>query len=87
MDIFFYFVATGVALFLVAVIAFPQIIVPAEITTTKTVGPTYWGSYTGQSVEDNADEKKIKVSATRKKQLIVAGSATYAAGRGVKMSG
>jgi hypothetical protein len=86
MDIFFYLVGAVIGLGLLAVVAFPKRFVP-EITKTTTVGPTYWGCYEGQPVEDTEEEKKIKVKTTPKKELVVAGSSTYAAGRGVSMRG
>jgi len=87
MEAFFYLVSGCVGLFLLAVIAFPRYFVPAEVTKTKTVGPTYWGSYPGQPSEDAPEEKKIKVRATKKRELVNYGSSLYAQGKGVRMSG
>jgi hypothetical protein len=53
---------------------------------SKKVGSTYWGIYAGASTTDLKSLEGVVVSKPARKHIYTAGSATYAAGRGVKMS-
>lgn len=51
----------------------------------KKVGSNSWGSYEGSHSDEPI--KTIEVQPLPGKQKVIGGSTTYAAGRGVKMSG
>jgi hypothetical protein len=87
LDVIFYVVGGAIGIGLLIVIAFPRYFLPGELTKTTKVGASYWGCYEGQALQEGEQEEKITYKTVRKKPLVVAGSATYAAGRGVKMSG
>jgi hypothetical protein len=86
-DVIFYVVGAAIGIGLLIVIAFPRYFLPGELTKTTNVGASYWGCYEGQALKEGEEETKIKVKTTRKRPLVVAGSSTYAAGRGVNMRG
>jgi len=86
-DVIFYVFGAAIGIGLLIVIAFPRYFLPGELTKTIKVGASYWGCYEGKALKEGEEETKIKVKTTRTKPICIAGSATYAAGRGVKMSG
>jgi hypothetical protein len=86
-DVVFYVFGAAIGIGLLIAIAFPKHFLPGELTKTRMVGASYWGCYEGKALEEGEEEQKIKVKTTRKPPLVVAGSVTYAAGRGVNMRG
>jgi hypothetical protein len=86
-DVIFYVVGAAIGIGLLIVIAFPKYFLPGALTKTTMVGASYWGCYEGQAMKEGEEEEKIAVKTTRVKELVIAGSATYAAGRGVSMKG
>ncbi|MBI4532636.1 MAG: hypothetical protein HY711_01715 [Candidatus Melainabacteria bacterium] len=82
MESFFNFLALLFAIAVLVHLAFPSLLIPEAKPRKKTVGPTYWGVYEGQSVDDPESMKTIEVSKSTRKEKVIAGSVMYSAGRG-----
>ncbi len=87
MDVAFYVVAGVVAFAILLLVAEPYRFMPEFKRKKKMVGSTYWGIYEGTATEDAVNMQKIEVQPSKRKFKLVVGSATYAAGKGVRMSG
>jgi hypothetical protein len=85
MDVFFYFVCGVIAIFLLAIIAFPNLFVPEYKAKKQKMNASHWGIYEGLEPVDPETQLTVEVQANRRKHKITAGSSMYAAGRGVKM--
>lgn len=86
MDMLFYVTAAVLAVGILLLVAEPERIFPHAKDKKELVGSSYWGLYEGTSAEPDT-EKKIEVIRSRRKEKYIAGSTTYAKGRGVNMSG
>ena len=82
MESFFNFLALVFGVAILVHLAFPNLLIPEAKPKKETVGPTYWGVYEGQAVDGPESMKTIEVKKSRRKALVVAGSAMYSAGRG-----
>ncbi|MBS2004916.1 MAG: hypothetical protein JST44_25620 [Cyanobacteria bacterium SZAS LIN-5] len=87
MDIFLFALVGVVAFVLLLVVSEPHRFLPESKGPKKKVGSTYWGAYEGCPVESPMEQCTIEIRKSTRKEKIVAGSQTYAAGRGVNMSG
>ena len=87
MDTVFYVVAGIVACGILLLVAEPYRFIPEFKKKKKMVGSTYWGMYEGAAAEEPATMRQIEIAPSKRKHKLVVGSATYAAGRGVRMSG
>jgi hypothetical protein len=87
MDTVFYIVAGIVAFGILLLVAEPYRFMPEFKKKKKMVGSTYWGIYEGAASEEPAAMRQIEVIPSKTKHKLVVGSATYAAGKGVRMSG
>jgi hypothetical protein len=74
------------ALMLLVAIAEPLRFLPEFEQRKKRVGSTYWGIYEGASIEDDATHT-VELHKVARKERYIAGSSTYAQGKGVNMSG
>jgi len=83
MDTFLNILGISSAALVLLYMAFPQLLTPAGKRRKKMVGSTYWGVYEGQPTEDLESDKKIELTVPTGKERVVAGSATYAKGRGM----
>jgi hypothetical protein len=89
-ETFCYFVGILVAIWVTLLVAFPERLVPELGGRKKKFKGRHWGSYGDapqRAEEDKEDEECIEVGVPAKKLIYTVGSGTYAAGRGVKMSG
>ncbi len=89
-ETFCYFIGILVALWVTALVAFPEQLIPELGGKKKRFNGRHWGSYedTPQTDIDEEDpEQSIEVGLPAKKVRYVVGSSTYAGGRGVNMSG
>jgi len=81
------FLFVGVVAFgLIMFVLEPYRFLPDFEGKAKKVGSTYWGIYDGASTKD-LEVPGVEVRKPARKHIYTAGSATYAAGRGVNMSG
>lgn len=87
METLFFGFGALIAFVLLLAIAEPYRFLPDFEQKAKSVGSTYWGIYEGASVEEKDPTQKIKLHKVARKERYVAGSSTYANGRGVNMSG
>ena len=83
----FYAVCIIIALGTLAFVAEPYRFMPEEEEKKKKVGSTYWGIYEGVPIVEPEAMRTIEVRRSTRKEKNIAGSATYAAGKGVRMSG
>lgn len=67
------------------VVAFPDNLIPGVGPRKKRVGARQWGRYHSTPAEVDGEEASIEVRTPARKVREVAGSQTYAAGRGVRM--
>lgn len=87
METLLYLFVGGVAFVLLLAIAEPYRFFPEAKEKKRFVGSTYWGAYEGTSIEQPSESKTIEIRKAARKEVYIAGSGTYAKGRGVKMSG
>ena len=87
MEIVLYLLGGVAAFVLLLFIVEPYRFLPDSKEKTRTVGSTYWGTYAGTPAESAAENKTIKIRKKARKEVYIAGSQTYAKGRGVNMSG
>ncbi|HEY9786713.1 MAG TPA: hypothetical protein V6D17_15025 [Candidatus Obscuribacterales bacterium] len=87
MEIFLYAFGGIVALLLLVAIAEPHRFFPEPKDKKMNVGATYWGFYEGLEADSPEHLKTIEVKRSKRKETVVAGATTYAAGRGVSMRG
>ena len=87
MDIFLFFFVGAVAFVILLVVAEPHRFMPEGKQKVRKVGSTYWGNYEGCAIDSPAELCTIEIKKSTRKDKVVAGSQTYAAGRGVNMSG
>ncbi len=87
MDLMFYIVAGAIAIGILLVIAEPQRFMPEPKEEKKLVGCTYWGIYEGTAADEPETLRTIEIKKASRKEKYIAGGTTYAAGRGVRMSG
>lgn len=86
LDGFCYFVGILFALGATVLIAFPDFLVPDAKAQKKRIGIRQWGTYHGSaSVLEDDEEHGIEVKIPARKEKAMYGSATYQAGRGVRM--
>lgn len=85
----FYAVCIAIAIGTLLFVAEPYRFIPdePEKKNNKKVGSTYWGIYEGTPIVEPEAMRTIEVRRSTRKEKYIAGSATYAAGRGVRMSG
>ena len=83
----FYSVCIVIALTALLFVAEPHRLLPEQEHKKKRVGSTYWGVYEGAAIVEPESMRTIEVVRSTRKMKFIAGSQTYAAGRGVKMSG
>ena len=86
-NVFFYTVCIAIAIGTLLFVAEPYRFMPEESEKKKKVGSTYWGIYEGTPIVEPEAMRTIEVRRSTRKEKYIAGSATYAAGRGVRMSG
>lgn len=87
MDICLFFFVGVVAFTLLMVVAEPHRFLPERKAEKKKVGSPYWGIYEGCAIEAPVEQRTIEIRKPTRKEIVTAGSQTYAAGRGVNMSG
>lgn len=87
MDVILFGIGAIAALVLLLVIAEPDRFLPSGDSKKDKVGSTYWGVYEGKPVVEAEENRTIELKKSKRKECVVAGSATYAAGRGVSMRG
>jgi hypothetical protein len=87
MESFSYIFGTVIAAVLLIFIAEPQRFLPEYEPKKKRVGGTYWGIYEGTDIEEPEEMRTVELQQVARKQQYIAGSSTYALGRGVNMSG
>lgn len=89
-EFFSYFVGILIAVWVTMLVAFPDYLIPQLGGKKKRFSGRHWGAYQ-DSPEMNPKEvdpkESIEVSTPARKLTYTVGSQTYAAGRGVKMSG
>ena len=73
----------GIALFVLAFIAFPELFIPNAGKKKKRFNITYWGFYNG-SEDCKPEESLLADAASPNRHKITAGSSMYAKGHGVK---
>ena len=86
MEIVIFLVVGVVAFALIMFVLEPYRFLPDFEGKAKKVGSAYWGIYDGASTKDIEALQSVAVCKPARKHIYTAGSATYAAGRGVKMS-
>jgi hypothetical protein len=84
MDVFFYFVCGIIGIFLLAIVAFPEFLVPEYKAKKTKMNASHWGTYEGLEPVDPETQLTIEVQANLRKHKVTAGSSMYASGRGVK---
>ena len=82
MDLIVNIIALLLGAITIVFIAFPHLLFPDDRRKTQKVGPVYWGVYDGQATDEPEELKKIEVKKSTGKEKVVAGSASYAKGRG-----
>lgn len=87
MDVVLFLFVGVVAFCLLMLIVEPHRYLPEFKAKKKHVGSTYWGNYEGCPVEESEEMKTIEIKKSTRKEIYIAGSTTYALGRGVNMSG
>ncbi len=87
MDVMFYLVSIAILLAMLFFVAEPYRVIPDGKPKKKRVGSTYWGIYEGTPIVEPDAMRTIEVEKSTRKEKYIAGSSTYAKGRGVKMSG
>jgi len=87
MDIAFYVVGAICGIGILLLVAEPYRFLPEEKGKKKLVGSTYWGIYEGTPTNEPEAMRTIEARKSTRKERYIAGSSTYAAGRGVNMSG
>jgi hypothetical protein len=85
MDLLINLAAIFVGAIAIFFIAFPHLLFPAEAAKKERVGPVYWGVYDGEPTDELEAYKKIEIKKSRGKEKVVAGSSSYAMGRGTSM--
>lgn len=87
LDGFCYFVGIMFALAATILVAFPDFLVPDAKARKKRIGIRQWGIYHGSAApeEEGEEELGIEVKIPARKEKAMYGSATYQAGRGVRM--
>jgi hypothetical protein len=83
----FYAICIAIAIGTLLFIAEPYRFMPEETEKKKRVGSTYWGIYEGAPIVEPEAMRTIEVRRSTRKERIIAGSQTYSAGKGVRMSG
>ena len=83
----FYAVGIVISIAILLFVAEPYRFMPEPEEKKKKVGSTYWGIYEGTPIDEPESMRTIEVRRSTRKEIYIAGSGTYAAGRGVKMSG
>lgn len=88
LDGFCYFVGILLAIAATAVIAFPDFMMPDTKARKKRVGVRQWGVYHGsEPLKEGEEDQGVEVKIPARKERSMYGSATYQAGRGVRMGG
>ncbi|HEY9679216.1 MAG TPA: hypothetical protein V6C76_14500 [Drouetiella sp.] len=87
MEVILFFFVGIVAFSILLVVAEPHKYLPEGKAKIKKVGSSYWGVYDGSAVNSPTELCTIEIKKATRKDKVVAGSQTYAAGRGVNMSG
>lgn len=87
MDVILFLFVGAVAFTLLMVVAEPHRFLPESKGVKKKVGSSYWGIYEGCAIQSPAEQCTIEIKKPTRKEIYIAGSTTYAAGRGVNMSG
>lgn len=85
MDLIINTFALIVAAVTIFFIAFPNLLFPTSAEKKEKVGPVYWGVYDGLSTDEPETLKTIEIKKTPGKEKVVAGSGSYALGRGTGM--
>ena len=86
LDGFCYVVGIILAIAATALVAFPDHVIPGGKERKKRVGARQWGIYHGSAPRKPGEEDHgIDVLVPARKERSVYGSATYQAGRGVRM--
>jgi hypothetical protein len=89
-EAFCYFVGLLVALWVTAIVAFPDYLMPQLGGKRKKFSGRHWGAYedSPELKSTEVDPKEcIEVGIPAKKMKYVVGGSTYAGGRGVSMRG
>lgn len=81
----FYAFSIIIAIMILAFIAESDRLLYIVKPKSKKVNSNYWGVYEGTQAENVVGSVEVKPLA--RKQKVIGGSTTYAAGRGVKMNG
>lgn len=76
-----------IAIVLLLIIAFPERLLPDDGQRRKRIGATYWGFYAGSPISEADAEETIESVTIIKKDGVIAGSTSYALGRGVNSGG
>ncbi|HEY9714659.1 MAG TPA: hypothetical protein V6C72_14425 [Chroococcales cyanobacterium] len=87
MEVILILLGGAVAFLICMVIVEPYRFFPEMKPKKKFVGSTYWGAYAGTPAEEPAERRTIEIKKACRKERYIAGSSTYAKGRGVNMSG
>jgi len=87
MDFLLYAFGGAIAIILLVAIAEPLRFLPEFERKKKHVGSTYWGIYEGAQTEEPESMRTVELLQVARKERYIAGSSTYAQGRGVNMSG
>lgn len=69
----------------VVFIAFPHLLIGRAKEKSEKVGAVYWGVYDGLPNEEQEVLKTIEIKKKNGKEKVVAGSRTYAMGRGTNI--
>ncbi len=87
MDGFCYVVGLVLALCATVMVAFPDNFLPGMGARKKRVAARQWGQYhtSSKEIDGEEEEQSIEVRIPARKVREIAGSQTYAAGRGVRM--
>jgi hypothetical protein len=87
MEPFVYGFGALIAAALLVFIAEPLRFMPEYNQKKKNVGSTYWGFYEGTEADNPEEMRTIELKDVARKNQYIAGSSTYAMGKGVNMSG
>jgi hypothetical protein len=79
--------AGTVAFGLIIFVLEPWKFLPERKPEKKFLGASYWGVYNGRPTIEAPEQRTFEVRKPSRKQKAIAGSTTYAMGRGVNMSG
>ncbi len=87
MDFFSISATVIIGMALLFFIAEPDRILGERKGKAKKIKCTSWGMYTDASNLNENEIAEVEVAPTHRKERVIGGATTYAAGRGVKMTG